>query len=181
MLNLIRKPVFNFRLFLIILTSFLLFFALLPANNAFATSIYGNTVKTCPQGSTVPPGNLCGKTFCDNTGIAYTSYIPAGNCTYHSWTCSGTGSKTCGTMYNADYWAISCDKTDAQRNSTGVGSTVPPRCIPPPPPSLKCVTDSTGYTLSWNTIPHTTFGVYNGSTLLATRSANLSYRSTNLS
>lgn len=141
-----------------------------PQQQAQTTSLqYGRAYQTCS-------GTACGYSFCDNTGITpYTGTYPQ-DCTYHSWVCSGT---SCGTQYANHYWSNSCDKTYAQRLATGAGASVPPRCVPPVPTNPNCATNSTGYTLTWNSIPHTTYNIYNGGTLLASSATN-SYRSTNL-
>ena len=167
---------------LFIFSSIIFILFLAPANsivNATGASSFGNTTKYCPQGDT--SGNYCGKTSCDNTGVNYVSYgISGGNCTYHSWNCSGS---SCGTQYSDHYWSLSCDKTDTQRNSSGseggAGPTNPPRCIPPAPPAptsgSACALNSTntGYNLTWGEITHTTYNVYSGTgTLLKNVSTN---------
>ena len=133
---------------------------------------YGVTAKYCPQGVTTPPANHCGTTYCDNNGVNYPSYIGSSDCTYHSWNCSGN---SCGTEYNTDFWSTSCDKTNTDRNATGAGPSVPPRCVPPAPSGAKCVINSTnnGYNITWTAITYTTYNVYSGGgTLLTTVSTN---------
>jgi len=139
------------------------FLAVLVIPQQAAASNYGNASQVCGS-------KACGTSSCDNTGITYTPYISAGNCTYHSWNCSGNSCN----RYDNHYWSSSCDLTDTQRNA---GTALNGRCQPWSPKNLKCTSDSTGYTLTWDAIPQTTFRVYNSGNLLASPTTN-SYRST---
>lgn len=153
-----------------------------PAPTATPTPV---TTTPTPTPTTVPTGvqpptsannygkayQVCGTTFCgwsscSNAGAAYPSY--AVDCTYQSWNCSGN---SCGAQYYNHYWSESCDLTYAQRLA---GGTPNGRCTPPAPTGLNCVVNSagTGYLLTWNSVPQTTYKVYSGSTLLQSPTTN---------